>query len=358
MRLLRLTFGTSLFLALSLTLGCGGAGSQSAPRIHGGGATFVDPIMQKWSGTYNRQKGVEIDYVAKGSGYGIEQMTDRNIDFGCSDAPMKKEQLAKAKEKGGDVIHVPVVVGAVAVVYSVPDVTAPLRLTGEVLADIYRKDESVRKWNASRIQLLNPNLTLPDKDIVVVARAESSGTTNIFSEYLTKSNDKFKTEIGTGTKPKWPQGVVLQEQNDGVAGFVKGNPGAIGYVELTFAKKNGLPVAMLKNKSDEFVGPDGDGASAAALEAIKTKPTTEPYSLHELTYSLTDLPGKTTYPISGMSYAILFAKQPKDKGPAIVAFLKWAVTEGQGLAKSLDYSPLPEEIQKKAQERLDKVTFE
>jgi phosphate transport system substrate-binding protein len=193
---------------------------------------------------------------------------------------------------------------------------------------------------------------------VVVARAESSGTTNIFTEYLSKASGPFKAAVGTSTKPKWPQGVVPQEQNDGVAGFVKDNPFTVGYVEVLFAKKNNLPTALLKNKAGEFVAPDADGAVAAAEEAMKEKPTAEPYSLHELTYSLTDAAGAKSYPVCGISYAVLYAKLPADKGPAIVAFLKWAVSDGQQFAREFDYAPLPDDLRKKAQERLGQVTFE
>jgi len=350
--------GLAVSLALALValviVGCGGSG----PRINAGGATFVEPLMQKWSGEYDRAKHVQIDYVARGSGYGIEQMTKKTIDFGCTDAPMKKEQLEAARAAGGEVIHIPLVVGSVAVVYNVPELSEPLKLTGEILADIYRKDPSVAKWNSPRIKELNPGADLPDKEIVVVARAESSGTSNIFSEYLSKSSASFVSEIGASTKPKWPKGVVAQEQNDGVAGFVKANSGAIGYVEVLFAHRNNLSTALLKNRAGNSVGPDAEGAVSAANEALKTKPTQEPYSLHELTYSLTDTDGAKSYPISGMSYAVLYAKQPKDKGQAIVEFLKWATSEGQKFTKELDYSPLPEELQKKVQERLGKVVFE
>lgn len=344
--------GFALILA-----GCNGAGD--APRINAGGATFVDPIMQKWSGEYHRAKNVQIDYVAKGSGAGIEQMTKKNIDFGCSDAPMKKEQVEAAKANG-EVVHVPLVIGTVAVIYNLPELKEPLKLTGEVLADIYRKDPSVAKWNAQRIKDLNPASasSLPEKEIVVVARSESSGTTNIFSEYLAKSSEAFKASPGVSTKPKWPQGVVGQDQNDGVAGFVKANPGAIGYVEVLFAKRNNLATVLLKNKAGEYLAPGADGGMAAAAEALKTKPTMEPYSLHELTYSLTDQDGPKSYPISGMSYAVLYAKLPKDKGPVIVEFLKWATSDGQKFAAELEYAPLPEDLQKKVQERLSKVTFE
>ncbi len=345
-----------LALALPFAGGCGGYG-KSGPRISAGGATFVNPIMQKWSGEYKKAKNVEIDYVSKGSGYGVEQMTAKTIDFGCTDAPMKKEQLAAAKEKGGDVFHVPLIMGAVAVVYNVPEIKGhELKLTGDVLADIYRK--KIVKWNDPRLVSLNAGVPLPDKDIVVVARADSSGTTNIFSEYLSKVSPDFKKDIGTSTKPKWPQGVTGQEQNDGVAGFTKDNAGTIGYVELLFAKKNGLPTARLKNRAGEWIEPEGGAVTAAAEEAMKVKNDAEPYSLHDLTYSLTDADGKKSYPICGISYAILFAKLPKDKGPVIVEFLKWAASDGQQYAKEMDYAPLPEELRKKVQEKLGQVKFE
>jgi phosphate transport system substrate-binding protein len=345
-----------LFAGLPLAAGCSG-GSSRAPRITAGGATFVNPIIQKWSGEYRKLKNVEIDYVSKGSGYGIEQFTAKTIDFGCSDAPMKKDQVAAAKSKGGDVVHIPLIMGAVAVVYHVPEISdAQLKLTGEVLADIYRK--TINRWDDARIAELNPGVKLPAKDIVVVARAESSGTTNIFSEYLSKASGSFQKEIGTSTKPKWPQGVIPQEQNDGVAGFVKDNAGTIGYVEVLFAKKNRLATAQLRNRAGEWVGPAPGAVVAAAEHAMMAKPTDEPYSLHELTYSLTNADGPGSYPICGISYAVLYARLPKDKGPVITEFLKWAVTDGQQFAAELEYAPLPGEFQKRAVERLRQVTLE
>jgi phosphate transport system substrate-binding protein len=353
---MRSTTLTWLVLVLFAAIAGSGCG-KSSPRINAGGATFVNPIMQKWSGEYKKARNIEIDYVAKGSGYGIEQMTAKTIDFGCSDAPMKKDQLASATAKGGEVIHIPLIMGAVAVVYNVPDLAGhELKLTGEVLADIYRK--RIDKWNDARIAALNPGLPLPAKDIVVVARAESSGTTNIFTEYLSKANGEFRKDIGTSTKPKWPQGITAQEQNDGVAGFVKDNPGTIGYVEVLFAKKNQLATARLKNKAGEWVSPEAEAVTAAAEQAMKSKSDSEPYSLHDLTYSLTHADGKQSYPICGISYAIVFAKQPKDKGPVIVEFLKWATTDGQAFAKELEYAPLPDELRKKVQEKLGQVKFE
>jgi phosphate transport system substrate-binding protein len=335
---------------LAALAGCGG---PPAPRVSGGGATFVNPIMQKWSGEYKRLKGVEIDYVSKGSGYGVEQMTARTIDFGCTDAPMSKEQTAAARETGEDVIHVPLVVGAVAVVTNVPG-HAAIKLTGDLLAGIYRKE--ITRWDDPRVAALNPGL--PGKEIVVVARAEKSGTTNIFTEYLSKASPPFRSAIGPSTKPKWPKDVVLQEQNDGVAGFVKNNEFTIGYVEVVFARKTGLPTALVRNKAGEFLGPDADGAAAAAKAAMAAAQTDEPYSLHALTYSLTDAAGPKAYPICGISYAVLFARQPGDKGPPLVGFLKWAVTDGQQYAGDLDYAPLPAALQRRAEDLLGQVAFQ
>lgn len=354
MRTPRLLLPVGLSVALAFVAGC--SGGSAAPRISAGGATFVDPIMQKWSGEYKRLKNVEIDYIKSGSGQGVQQMTARTLDFGCTDAPMKKEQVEAARAQGGEVVHVPLTMGAVAVVYNLPEATAPLKLTGQVVADIYHR--KVTKWNDPAIAALNPGVPLPDKDIVPVYRAEASGTTNIFSEYLAKSSAAFKAEVGAGTEPKWPKGGTGQKGNDGIAGFVKNNAGTIGYVEVVYAKKNGLQTAVVRNRKGQFVAPTPEAVTAAAQEAMKEKPTAEPYSLHELTYSLTDADGEQAYPISGLSYAVLFAKQPKDKGPVIVEFLKWAATDGQQFAGELEYAPLPAELQQKVKERLGQVVFE
>jgi phosphate transport system substrate-binding protein len=343
-------------LAALLAAGCGGGGSSSAPRINAGGATFIDPIMQKWAGEYKKAKNVEIDYVKSGSGNGVNQMTAKTLDFGCTDAPMKKTQLAEAMGKGGAVLHVPLTMGAVAVVYNLPEVTAPLKLSGPVVADIYLR--KVTKWNDPAVAALNPGVPLPDKNITFAYRAEASGTSNIFSEFLTKTNPEFAATVGTSTEPKWPQGGIGQKGNDGIAGFVKSNAGTIGYVEVAFAKKNQLQTALVKNKAGQFVAPDGDAVTAAAGEAMREKPADEPYSLHELTFSLTDAAGDKSYPVCGISYAVLYAKQPKGKGEVLVEFLKWAAADGQAFAKDLDYAPLPPELSKKAAGLLGQVTFE
>ncbi len=336
--------------------GCGdGATDGGTPvRVSAGGATFVDPIMRAWAKDYRKAKRTEIDYVKSGSGKGIGDLTAKTIDFGCTDAPMSKKELAAAKDAGGDVLHIPVTMGAVAIVFHLPGVES-LNLTGPVLADIYL--QKVAKWNDPAIATLNPGVALPDKPIVAVRRAESSGTTNIFSEYLSKVSPAFQEQVGA-TKEMKLGGGVGQQGNDGIAGFVKNNEGALGYVELAYANKNKIATAKLQNKAGQSVGPNADSVTAAATAAMAAKPTAEPYALHDLTFSLTDADGAGSYPIVGISYAILYAKQSKDKGPAIVDFLKWVVVDGQALATDLDYAPLPADLGKKAQAKLDGVTFE
>lgn len=345
--------------AVTLSTGCGGCNkgnSGAGGRITAGGATFVDPILQVWAAEYNKTSQVEVDYTAQGSGFGIKQVTDKNFAFGCSDAPMNKKETDAANAAGGEVLHVPVTIGAVAVVFNVPGVTE-LKLTGDVLAGIYRR--TITNWNDVAIAAANPGVALPDLAIVPVSRAEDSGTTSIFTEYLSKVNADFKKEIGTSKKPTWPKGGIGQQGSGGIASHVKANPGCIGYVELNFAKTNGLTFASLKNRKGNFVAPEASAVTAAAEAAASEKPTTEPYTLHELTFSLTDTNGDQAYPIVGVSYAILFTKPPADKGGKLVAaFLKWVVTDGQKFAEGKDYAPLPAELQKKCASRLEKISAE
>jgi phosphate transport system substrate-binding protein len=326
-------------------------------RINAGGSTFVDPIMQKWAGEYRGISGIEVDYVKKGSGYGIAQMTARTLDFGCSDAPMTADELARAKAENGDVLHVPVTMGAVAIIYHLPEIgAARLRLSGPVLADIFAR--KLTRWNAKPIADLNPGVPLPDAPVTPVVRAESSGTTNIFSEYLSNVSEPFAQQVGTSKKPKWPDGVIGQEGSDGVTSHVRKNPYCIGYVEVLFAKKNNVPTALVRNRAGAYTPPDPANVTAAAAAAAGLTPTDPPYSLHELTFSLTDPAGDQSYPISCMSYALVYARQPAAKGRVIADFLRWVVTDGQRFAADLEYAPLPADLQGKAAKRLDAVVPE
>jgi phosphate transport system substrate-binding protein len=345
MRLWLMAFAS---MVAALSSGCSGG-----DIVGGGGATFIDPIMQKWSHVYYDLHGGKIDYSKSGSSDGIRQMTEGNLDFACSDAPMKKDQVAAAKAKGGDVVHVPLIMGAIAVVYNLPDIV-DLKLTGSVLADIYLG--KVNRWNDSAIAALNPGVALPDREIVPVYRSEGSGTTNVFTEYLNKASREFAEKIPAGTQPKWPQIGLGQKGNDGVAGHVQKNVGCIGYVEVSFAKLNNLPTALLRNAKGRYTAPESANVSAAAEWAIGQKQTKAPYNLHELTYSLTDAETDTAYPICGISYGVLYLHPGNpSKTKTMIAFLKWAATEGQQYAERLHYAPLPESLSKKVVERLGQI---
>jgi phosphate transport system substrate-binding protein len=350
-----------LSVAALVLAGCGGCSNQpsgstnpdaGSVQITAGGATFPEPLIQKWAGEYKKSK---IDYVAKGSGYGISNLTNKTIDFGCSDAPMDSKELAAAKAVGGEVLHLPVAIGGVAIIYNLEGVK-DLKLSGEVLADIYLR--KITKWNDPQIAALNTGVALPDKPIVPVARTGSSGTSFIFTEYLSKRSAEFATQIKATKSPKFPDGVEKKAETNGVTDYVKTTANTIGYVEVAYAKSNNIPFAVMKNKAGKFVTLDAASVTAAVDAAMKVKQDKEPYSLHPLAFSFTDADGDATYPIVGSSYAMLFQKQPKDKGPAIVEFLKWAVSDGQKLTTELNYAPLPAELTKKAQELLGTVTFE
>lgn len=348
------SFGFLAITPVVFLVGCGGCDSSKAERLSGGGATFIDPIMQKWSSEYKTAKGTEIDYSKSGSSDGIKKMTEKELEFGCSDAPMKKEQVEAAKGKGGEVVHVPLVMGGVAVIYNIPGVTE-LKLNGPVIADIYRG--KITNWNDSKIAELNKGVTLPELRIVQVYRSEGSGTSNIFTEYLSKVSPEFAKEIGASTSPKWPEIGTGQKGSDGVSNHVKNNAGSIGYVEVSFAKTNSISVASVQNAKGKFMFPESDAVTAAGEWALTQQQTKEPYSLHELTYSLTNADSEKAYPICGISYGLLYKKQSPKKGKALVEFLKWATTDGQKFANDLHYAPLPAELGKKVAERLGKIEF-
>jgi len=337
--------------------GCGG--KNDAVRINAGGSSFVNPIMEKWSASFKESNGAEINYTKSGSTDGIKQMSVKTKDFGCTDVPMTKEETDAAKKEGGDVIHIPVAMGAVAVIYNIPGIDKQLILDGKTLADIYLS--KINSWNDQAIADLNPELKgkLPSIPIILVVRAEGSGTTKIFTEFLSKSNSEFKEKIGAKSSPKWGKAGLEQQGNDGIAGFVEKNAGAIGYVELYYATKFKISFARILNRKGKALAPDDEGAVAAAAEAaMNAPPKEEPYSLHELTFSMTDIDADSAYPICGITYAVLYAKQPEKKGKTIAQFLKWATTDGQQFAKGLGYAPLPAELAKKCHARLDQLKFE
>jgi phosphate transport system substrate-binding protein len=338
---------TILTACLSLLVfGCSGGGN---PSLSGGGSTLVGPLMTKWATDYGKLKNIEIDYALKGSGNGIQQMTEGNYDFGCTDAPMNPDELERAKKHRGEVVHVPLVFGGVAIVYNLPEINDAkenLQLSAGVLADIYLG--KITKWNDPAIQGINPGLTLPDRGVVVVRRAEPSGTTFIFTDYLANVSKEWEEKVGPGAKDlgsKWPTGSG-QPQSQGVAGHVKATPGAIGYVELAFAMSEKLRYAAMQNKSGKFVTPEAVAVSAAGKEAMASIPD-------DLCLRMNNQPGEASYPICGTVWAVLYAKPANaNKGKAVVEFLRWCVHDGQKIVSDMHYAPLPDALVQKVEERL------
>jgi len=308
------------------------AAAQEGADLTGAGATFPAPIYQKWFADYAAKTGVKINYQPIGSGGGIRQLSEQTVDFGASDAPMSDDEMGKAK--GGSVLHFPTVLGAVVITYNVPGVTQSLRLTGDVVADIFLGQ--VTKWNDPKLAALNAGVKLPSMDILVVHRADASGTNYIFTDYLSAVSPAFASGPGKGKEVKWPLGLGAKG-NDGVTGQVKQTPGALGYVELAYAKQNKLPYALLKNAAGQFVAPTIESVTAAAAGAAKALPPTTDFRV-----SIVNAPGREAYPISSFTWLLVYANQADaTKGKKLVEFMRWAFHEGERSAGSLDYAPLP-----------------
>jgi len=324
------------------------ATTSGSVDLTGAGATFPYPIYSKWFSDYAAQKGVKINYQSIGSGGGIRQLSEETVDFGASDSPMSDDEMSKAK--GGPVLHIPTVLGADVVTYNVPGVTAPLKLTPEVIAGVF--SGSIKKWNDTRIASLNSGVTLPSSDILVVHRSDGSGTTYIFTDYLSTAVPSWKASIGKGKEVKWPVGIGAKG-NEGVAGQVKQTPGAIGYVELAYAKQNNLPIAAVRNQAGQYVVASVAGVTAAAAGVAKSLPENTDYRL-----SIVNAPGADSYPISSFTWLLVY-KQQKDaaKGQKLVDFLNWALTEGEQSASSLDYAPLPTDMAAKVKARVATVSL-
>jgi len=336
---------------------CGGGSPQSGGAaqagaasgsvdLTGAGATFPYPLYSKWFSDYAKTKGVRINYQSIGSGGGIRQLSEGTVDFGATDSPMTDEEMAKAK--GGPVLHIPTVLGAVVVTYNLPNVSRPLQLTGSALADIFLG--RIKKWNDPRIAQLNQGAPLPNSDILVVRRSDGSGTTFIFTDYLATVSPAWAQGPGKGKEVSWPAGLGAKG-NEGVAGQVKQLPGAIGYVELAYAKQNRLPYASIQNASGQYVAPSIESITAAAAGAIsKLGPTTD-YRV-----SVVNAPGAGAYPISSFTWILVY-QRPADaaKGRKLVDFLTWALTDGQQSAATLDYAPLPAELRSQLRSRLEQI---
>src|ERR1044072_4654384 len=293
----------------------GGKGASSGSvSLQGAGASFPNPLYEKWWSEYaQHQPNVKIDYQSIGSGGGIKQLKEQTIDFGASDAPMKDEDLKSAP---GEILHVPTVLGAVVITYNLQGVSQPLRFSPEVIADIFLGN--IKKWNDPKIAADNPGVTLPAADITVVHRSDSSGTSAVFTDYLSKVSPEWKEKVGAGTSPSWPVGLG-GKGNEGVTGQVKNTPNTIGYVELAEAVQNKLPVAQIRNASGSFVTPSIDSVTAAAAASAAAMP-------EDLRVSITNAAGAQAYPISSYTYILVY-KDQKDvaKGKALVDFLWWGL---------------------------------
>jgi phosphate transport system substrate-binding protein len=285
--------------------------------------------MSKWFDAYGQANGLQINYQSIGSGGGIQQLKNGTVDFGASDAPLSDADL---KTMPSPVVQFPVTAGAEAIIYNLPGVPAGLKLSGDVIADIYLG--KIKKWNDPKITALNAGRALPATAIAVAHRSDGSGTTFIFTDYLTVVSRDWAAKIGKGKSVNWPVGIGAKG-NEGVAGAVKQTPGGIGYVELAYVVQNKLPYAAVQNKAGQFVEPSVDSTTAAIAGAAQALQK-------DVRSSIVNQNGKAAYPIAGMTYVMVYKKQKDSaKGKALVDFLKWAMKDGQSMAKPLDYAPLP-----------------
>ncbi len=320
-------------VCMGLVLACAKHESGSGGRVtlNGAGATFPYPLYSKWVAEYQRRDPrVLINYQSIGSGAGIRQVSERTVDFGASDAPMTDEQLAKAP---GKIVHIPTTLGAVAITYDLPDLAPPsLRLGPDVISGIYLGQ--ITRWNDPRLAALNPGVALPARDIVVVHRSDGSGTTAVFTDYLSRVSPVWRERVGKGTSVSWPVGLGAKG-NEGVTGQVKTTPGSIGYVELAYALQNKLPTASLQNRAGRFVEPSIAGITAAAAGVSANLPA-------DLRVSIVDAPGDGAYPIAAFTYILVYEDMPDaPRAEALAHFLWWAIHDGQSFAPPLDYAPLP-----------------
>ncbi|MGQ0643438.1 MAG: phosphate ABC transporter substrate-binding protein PstS [Gemmatimonadaceae bacterium] len=322
------------------------AGSSGSVDLTGAGATFPYPIYRKWFSVYDSVTGIAINYQSIGSGGGIRQLSEQTVDFGASDAPMTDAELAKAK--GGPILHFPTILGADVVTYNLEGVTQPLRLTGELIAEIFLG--KVSKWNDQRIAALNSGVKLPNADILVVHRSDGSGTTFIFTDYLSTVSPAWSSGPGRGKEVQWPVGLG-GKGNEGVAGQVKQTPGAVGYVELAYAHQNKLPVAHVRNAAGTFVAPTIESITAAAAGALSALGPNSDYRV-----SIVNAAGANSYPISSFTWLLVYQNQPDaTKGRKLVDFMKWMYGEGQNFAAALDYAPLPTDLRQRLTDRLAQV---
>jgi phosphate transport system substrate-binding protein len=315
--------------------------------LNGAGATFPNPIYSKWFSEYHKlHPNIEVNYQSIGSGGGIRQVTEGTVDFGASDMPMTDGQLAEAQTKlKTNVLNIPTVLGAVVPAYNIPGVSGEVKFTPDALAGIFLG--KITKWNDKAITSVNAGVNLPDKDIIVVHRSDGSGTTFIWTDYLTKVSAEWKSEVGSNTSVKWPVGLG-GKGNEGVAGLIRQMQGGIGYVELIYALQNNIPYGSVRNAAGTFLKASLEGVTAAAASA--------PRMPADFRVSITDAPGKDAYPISSFTW-LLIPQQSKDaaKGKILADFLNWMATDGQKMTSALSYAPLPESVVQKEKEAIKQV---
>ncbi len=319
------------------------ASVASAQKLNGAGATFPAPIYSKWFSEYHSQhSNVEINYQPIGSGGGIRQVTAGTVDFGATDGPMTDQQIAESKIK---VMHIPTVLGAVVPIYNLPGVSQELKFAPDVLADIYL--HKITNWNDARIAKDNPGVKLPNLEIIVIRRSDGSGTTFIFTDYLSKVSSEWKSSVGAATAVQWPAGLG-GKGNEGVAGLVRQMNGAIGYVELIYAMQNKIPFGYVRNAAGQWVKATTDGVTAAAA-SVKSMPA-------DYRVSITNAPGKEAYPIASFTW-LLIPVHPTDaaKGQILKDFLGWMLEHGESEATSLYYAPLPASVQAKVKATISQM---
>lgn len=323
---------------------------SSGGQINGAGATFPYPIYSKWFNEYAKMKpDAKINYQSIGSGGGVKQITEGTVDFGASDSPMSNEEIEKANTKNNNkIIHIPTVIGAVVLTYNIPGVNTNINLSGEVISEIYLG--KIKKWNDPKIRKDNPEVKLPDKDILVTYRTDGSGTTYVFTDFLGKVSEEWKSQVGVAKDVRFPAGQG-GKGNEGVTGLVKQIEYSIGYVELIYALQNKLNYAKVKNASGEFVSPELESLTIAAAESVAEIPD-------DLRQSITNAKGKGAYPISSYTYLLIYENQ-KDagKGKIMKEFLQWALSDGEKFAKDLGYAPLPDQVIQKANTLIASIKY-
>jgi phosphate transport system substrate-binding protein len=333
---------SSKILGLLLAFGLSTTASAQM-MINGAGATFPYPIYSKWFDEYAKiDPSVRFNYQSIGSGGGQKQILAQTVDFGASDGPMSDDNLSKAP---GKLLHIPTVAGADVVAYNLPGNPA-LKLDADTIAGIFLGE--IKKWNDPKIVAPNPGVTLPDQEIVVVHRSDGSGTTYIWTDYLSKISPEWKSKVGANTSVNWPTGIG-GKGNEGVAGQIKQTRGALGYVELIYAIQNKMPYAEVKNAAGKFVKPSLESITAAMATAQIPD---------DFRFSITNAPGEAAYPVCGATWLLVYEQQ-KDatKGKKLVEFLKWAQKDGEKMAKDLDYSPLPEALQERVLKRIEEIKY-